>query len=558
MELEITKEKIDSVSFDEYYNDIIKDPIIINYIESKYKDDDINEFFQKPGKNHYRLLSYLSTLFNDSLIIDIGTHRGQSAAALSYNESNTIYTFDIFDKVYNKKIKTRNNIHFFTDDLFDEKIQEKWKNKILKSAFIFLDVDPHNGNMEFELYNYLKKIDYKGFVICDDIWHFKEMRDNFWYKIPDKYRYDFSHLGHFSGTGIICMNDDIHFFPSKNENKNWTLVTAYFNLTKCPDASKEIIERNQEYYMSHSISTLQLPYNLVIYCDEESLPLIQKNRPEYLKEKTRYEIRDFDDLHFSPPKKYNLSIENSNKNINNTFKYYRNKIIENRSKHPYEFDNRNTASYYLFCMSRYLMLKEAIENNYFNSTHFCWINFCIERMGYTNIMHLNEALSVNRDKFSTCYIDYVPENIIKNLKEYFLWGRCSMCSGFFTGNEEYMYKVCDLVENKFLEYLDLGYGHADEQLFSPVYFENPDMFEHYYGDYHQMITNYKYIYENPEAPVYNFIRNSFHNKNYKKCLEACIYVWDSYCLGKCNYNVDYIKEISYYYMMSKKEIEFHP
>jgi len=546
--LELNKENIESIPFDRYFEDSIKNYELIPGFEKEaiYKDDDIFKFFQKPGENHYRLLSYLSTLFNNSLIIDIGTHIGQSSLALSYNESNTIYTFDIFDKVYNKKIKSRKNINFFQDDLFDTKVQEKWKNHILNSAFIFLDVDPHNGNMEIEFYNYLKEIDYKGFVVCDDIWFFKEMRDNFWYKIPNKYRYDLSDIGHCSGTGIICMNDNTIIVPSNNNNNNWTLVTAYFNLTQCPDASKEIIERSQDYYISHSISTLNAPYNLVIYCDEESLPLIQKIRPEYLKEKTKYEIRNFDDFYF-------VDENNNKKNNDQTFRDYRNKIIENRKNNAYNFDNRNTASYYLFCMSRYLMLKEVIKNNYFQSTHFCWINFCIERMGYTNVMHLDEALSVKRDKFSTCYIDYISEELIKNTKEYFSWGRCSMCSGFFTGNTEYMYKVCDLIENKFLEYLKLGYGHADEQLYSPVYFENPDLFEHYFGDYRQMVTNYKYIYENPEAPVYNFITNSFNNKNYEKCLEACVFVWNSYCLDKCGYNEEYIRKICYYYMICKKE-----
>jgi predicted O-methyltransferase YrrM len=195
--LELNKENIKSIPFDGYFEDLTKNYELIPGFEKEaiYKDDDIFKFFQKPGENHYRLLSYLSSLFNDSLIIDIGTHTGQSSLALSYNESNTIYTFDIFDKVYNEKIKSRKNIIFFQDDLFETKVQEKWKNHILNSAFIFLDVDPHNGNMEIEFYNYLKEIDYKGFVVCDDIWYFKEMRDNFWYKIPDKFRYDLSDLG---------------------------------------------------------------------------------------------------------------------------------------------------------------------------------------------------------------------------------------------------------------------------------------------------------------------------------------------------------------------------
>ena len=178
-------------------------------------------------------------------------------------------------------------------------------------------------------------------------------------------------------------------------------------------------------------------------------------------------------------------------------------------------------------MSRYIMLKEVIEENPFESTHFGWINICMELMGYKNIQHLEEALAVNRDKFSTCYIDYVPEDLVANTAEYYKWGRCSMCSGFFTGNARNMAKVCDLIEDKFLEYLALGYGHADEQLFSAVYFQNKDLFEHYYGDYRQMITNYKYIYEAAEPPIYNFIRNSYKHKDYKKCKEACDFVWRS-------------------------------
>ena len=57
-----------------------------------------SEFLGKPGKEHYKLLAYLSTTFNFKNIIDIGTHLGNSSLALSYNISNTIYTFDIIDK----------------------------------------------------------------------------------------------------------------------------------------------------------------------------------------------------------------------------------------------------------------------------------------------------------------------------------------------------------------------------------------------------------------------------------------------------------------------------
>jgi predicted O-methyltransferase YrrM len=526
--LTFDKNIIDNLNFDKAFENIVE-------------DEDKIEFFGSTGKEHYRLLSYFSTLFNNSNIIDIGSHKGYSSLALSYNKTNTIYSFDIVDNI-RQNIKYVNNIHFFYDNLFENDGREKWKDIILSCPFIFMDVDPHNGNMELDMYNFLKSIDYNGFIICDDIWYFKEMRDNFWYKIIYEERYDVTSLGHWSGTGIINMNKNITF--DKNNNTNWTLVTAYFNLTACYDASDEINKRDPKYYFSHSISTLSLPYNLVIYCDQDSIETIKQIRPQYLKDKTEYIICNFDDFRFTK----------NNYKLNENFNDYRKIILNNRIEKPYYFDNRNTASYYLFCMSRYIMLKETIKRNTFKSTHFAWINFCIERMGYSNLVKLDEALSLKRYKFSTCYIDYIPQELINNNDEYFKWGRCSMCSGFFTGSVDYIFKVCDLIEDKFLDYLYKGYGHADEQLYSPVYFENPELFEHYYGDYNQMITNYKYIYENPEAPIYNFITNSFNNKNYRKCYEACIFVWKSYCLNKCVIQDDYLNKLYYYYMNSRKEL----
>jgi hypothetical protein len=535
---------LDKINFEKYNNIFTHD---------KYNSK--TEFFDKPGKQHYRLLAYLSTLFNNSIILDIGTHRGSSATALSYNETNMIYTFDIVNNVTNENIKNIKNIEYKYDNLFEQEGQDKWKNTILKSPLIFLDVDPHNGFMEIDFYNYLININYTGIVICDDIWYFKEMRDNFWYKIPHNYRTDLTQFGHWSGTGMIDFSKlkdlKVNMSVYDGPNSNWTLVTAYFNLAKCSDASVEIKKRDQNYYMHHAVATLSLPYNLIIYCDEDSYDLIEKMRPSYLRKKTHIIICEFDNFQFS---------KNGVK-LNETFADYRTKIINNRKEKPYMFDNRNTASYYLFCMSRYAMLKKCIEMNLFNSTHFAWINICIERMGYKNLIHLNDALSVNRDKFSTVYIDYIPESLVDDVATYFKWGRCSMCSGFFTGNAEYMYKVCDLIQDKFLEYLELGYGHADEQLYSPVYFKNKELFEHYYGDYCSMICNYEYAYDNPTGIINIFMESAYEYVNYDKCFDVCEYVLKSLNLNKILIqDIPYIDMITciiitYYYANNKKMSE---
>ena len=158
--MHITREEINSIDFDNHFKNICC-------------ENDKNEFFGKDGTQHYRLLSYLSSQFDNSNIIDLGTHLGNSALALSYNKSNTVYTFDILDKVSNNKIKEVENIHFCMDNLFEKPVFDQWREIILSCPFIFVDVDPHNGEMEWTFYHYLKSIDYNGFVVCDDIWHFK-------------------------------------------------------------------------------------------------------------------------------------------------------------------------------------------------------------------------------------------------------------------------------------------------------------------------------------------------------------------------------------------------
>lgn len=495
------------------------------------ENDTKTEFFGIPGNQHYRLLAYLSTLYQDEMIIDIGTHRGSSALALSYNLSNKIASFDIVDNVTNPLIRNKSNILFRFQNLFTN--FDLYKDLLLSAPIILLDIDPHDGNMEYDLYCYLKQNNYQGLLICDDIWHFKNMRNNFWYLVEDPYKFDVTEYGHWSGTGIITFNPEHieNLNQYKNNNDNWTLVTGYFNLTKCPDASAEIKARDQAYYLQHARSTLSLPNNLVIYCDQESYDLIYAIRPSYLRPKTKYVIGEFDDFVIN--------------DVN--FTEYRKIINQNRIDKPYQFDPRNTASYYLFCMSRYIMLRNQIEENPFDSTHFAWINICIERMGISNVRLLPKALSINRDKFSTCYIDYIPKSLVDNENEYWKWGKCSRCSGWFTGNLKYMDLFCQYLLEKFIYYVGEKRGHADETLYPKVQYEHEEIFENYFGDYQSMISNYVHVYDSPESIINIFIRNAYpHDK--KKCLEACEFILKSLKLKTCTLNDHYRNVLGGYYL----------
>jgi hypothetical protein len=479
------------------------------------------EFFGSAGKEHYKLLAYLSTKFTNRDIIDIRTHRGTSALALSYNQTNRVYSFDS-EHMYS--LVQLPNVTYSTDDIMTSAGRALWESKILGSAFILIDIDPHDGFLEYDFFTWLKEKQYEGFVVCDDIWYFKGMRDNFWYKIPTHYKKDLTELGHWSGTGIIQFFP-IHFTPVVNET-NYTIVTAYFDLTKMPDASKEIKDRPKGHYLANARATLSIDHNLVVFCEPENLEEIKSMRPPYLAHKTYYIPMSFEDFPLTR---------------------YRDKILENRKVNKCH-DSRNTASYYLFCMSRYAMLKTVMDKNPFNSTHFAWLNICIERMGYKNLIEIDAAFNLLRDKVSTCYIDYYPLSLAKNPAEFFsCGGPSSLCSGFFTGIKEYMYPFCNKVETQFFSYLEQGYGHADEQLFCCVYLENPDMFDVYYADYNQMVTNYVWLKDNPSEPLNLVITHSFERGNFDVCLDGCKKMWRSYKQGYTNLNANEIVRLTSLY-----------
>jgi hypothetical protein len=266
----------------------------------EYKEK-IPGLFERNGKQPYRLYSYFSTqLPEKSTVINTRTQEGCNSLAFSYNPKVHIHSFDISCKIKDNKILDTKNISFHYTDILQKETREYYKDKIFDSSVILLDILSEDGKPEYDFIIFLLEYGYQGIILCNEIWEIKEKRDNFWLKIEDQYKWDVTEIGKESGTGILFFGTEnvrLERFPfilEKESRENWTLVTAYFNLTKCPDASTEIIARDANYYFHHAVFTLTLPYNLVIYCDKESLPLIQQYRPKYLEHKTKYMIMEFD------------------------------------------------------------------------------------------------------------------------------------------------------------------------------------------------------------------------------------------------------------------------
>lgn len=147
-------------------------------------------------KEHYKLLAFLAkkTKGKNKTFYDIGTYKGLSAIALAANSQHKVVSYDIVNYL---ECKTPDNVEFKIGDFYEDK-------KILKSPIILTDVEPHTGEFETKLLNWLIENNYKGLLIIDDI-HLTPEIENFWNQIELE-KIDATEYGHYSGTGIVIFN----------------------------------------------------------------------------------------------------------------------------------------------------------------------------------------------------------------------------------------------------------------------------------------------------------------------------------------------------------------
>ena len=166
------------------------------------------------GFGQYNVLAHLSTYFNNDVIVDIGTgYQAVSARALSYNKTNTVYSYDTeFCAIARDHIDRIENVQY---DVLNPLKSPGDRDIMLSSSLISLDVDPHDGEQESEFYSFFLDNNWKGVMVCDDVCM---GRDNamgkhrtmalFW-EYVDKPKYDLTNTrySHYTGTGIICFDN---------------------------------------------------------------------------------------------------------------------------------------------------------------------------------------------------------------------------------------------------------------------------------------------------------------------------------------------------------------
>ena len=235
------------------------------------------------------------------------------------------------------------------------------------------------------------------------------------------------------------------------EKNNLTIITGYLNIRiKRPAKSNTT---NQIYdYIEKSRGTLQIPQYMVIYCSEELIDDVTKIREEAgLLNKTKI---------------IKITLEN---NLYMADKL--DKIRKNVAKNNPPYD---IPEYILAVNSRYGYIQSAIENNYFQTDYFAWVDFSASHI--VNIPPNKIIEPSSHDKVRIGWIARYSNN-------QFVYNHHCLGGGIFSGHKEIMMELVKLHHKEFVKLMEMGYNINDDKLLFIIMEQNPYLFDTYYSDY---------------------------------------------------------------------------
>lgn len=256
-------------------------------------------------------------------------------------------------------------------------------------------------------------------------------------------------------------------------NKFPTIVSCFFDLrqgvveNRSPNGDE--IKKKQKYFDLAKDFILKLPYPLVFFTnDDDLISFIKIHRKEYMKITYLWKI-NFEDLYFQ---KYAEEIQR-----NKSFHIIRN-----------ECPIKDTIPYIIVNYNKFDFLSKAMDINPFESTHFLWLDFGINHIA-SNTEEIHRWILEIKDPIrQLCINPYF--SLDQNHKSYFTFHYHNMAGGLFSGSIQNLLQYKDLFEKKLNQILFEKWYQNDEAIMTLVHYENPKLFDLYYGDYKGIVSNY--------------------------------------------------------------------
>jgi len=125
-------------------------------------------------------------------------------------------------------------------------------------------------------------------------------------------------------------------------------------------------------------------------------------------------------------------------------------------------------------------MKRSIENNYFNTDYFAWIDF-----GISHIVEMNNIKNVTYNNENKIRIAWIAR--YRNQTKSFAWNHIAMGGGFFMGHKLAMLEYVKLHDIEFKTMLDFGHCVNDDRLVYFMFEKYPELFDFYFSSYSHML-----------------------------------------------------------------------
>lgn len=321
---------------------------------------------------------------------------------------------------------------------------------------------------------------------------------------------------------------------------NCTLVTACFDLRKYNSGSRTIEETIQG-----MIPLLKSSVYLIIHSDSTFMSIIKETREKYgFTQITRYIEETYDDLWCSK---------------------YTSKVKANRELYWPSRDERTCAENHLLTCNKFDFVLNAINSNPFNTGRFGWVDMdlYIENNNnikicenYTNNMIPYVLHNIQDDKFHIQILNVNDKKfkLMENKREYYDRYRWVVCGCFFVCGIDIGKKILNRLKKVVEITTILGYGHGEEPIYLDVLDEFYGDIARSYGDYGQILNNFKYPTRNLYYIFEQTAKGYFEYGYYTECIECCekmLYSFDNHLIEMDNELYIQIKSLL---MQSKNNI----
>lgn len=278
-----------------------------------------------------------------------------------------------------------------------------------------------------------------------------------------------------------------------------TIVTGFFDLPKRGLG----LSKSLDVYFEKAEKLMQVPCPMIIYCDPELVERILNMRSKYnLESKTLCVGCAFEDLEYYI--QY-FQMATSALRIN--------PLLNGNAQ-------KDTPAYFVLNWSKITLLQKSIESNPFSSTHFLWIDFGVCHVAKTSETTFTDILSFQFDKIRCLCMKHVCKTELQNMQLYYSYRWGKIAGGVFGGSREYLTQLITKYDYKLETLLKQNFAIMDEQIFSLLMHESPEIFDVYYGDYEYVLENFCYIKGNFET-IINNIQWCKERHEYDLVLDVC-------------------------------------